>query len=190
MHVVVRVRRVLAIHPWIHWTLCVALAVGAGAVTHRYLGRVEEERRSWGTTQEVWTATTDLDPGDTVGAEPTDVPVALVPPDALTSPPGGAVARQRVTAGEILVDADVAPASGPAALAESGTVVVGVVDPLARGLTIGLPVQVAAEGVVLAPDATVVGLSDDVIQLAVPERDAPIVAAAAHDGRASILLVP
>ncbi len=124
------------------------------------------------------------------GRPPREVPVAVVPPDALTAPPDGAVARQRVTAGEILVGADVATAAGPAGLAAPGTVVVGIVDPLARNVAVGSTVQASADGVVVCDEATVVAISDDVIQLAVPERDAPMVAAAAHDGLASILIRP
>ena len=91
--------------------------------------------------------------GQPVRATAAEVPTALVPPGAVTEPPGDAVARQRVTAGEIVVAADLAAAPGPAALADPDTVVVGLTDPLARNVAIGLHVQVAAEGVVLAETA-------------------------------------
>ena len=190
MHVVVKVRRVLAVHPWIHWAVCGGLAVGAAVATHGYIDRLDAERRSWGTTRQVWLTVDDVAAGQPVRATATEVPVAVVPPDALTASPDGAVARQRVTTGEILVGADVATAAGPAGLAAPGTVVVGIVDPLARNVAVGSTVQVTADGVVVCDEATVVAISDDVIQLAVPERDAPMVAAAAHDGLASILIRP
>ncbi len=190
MHIVVRTRRALAAHPWIHWAVCVGLAIAAAVATHGYIARLDAERRAWGTTRTVWVTVGDVAAGQPVRATAADVPAALVPPGAVTEPPGDAVARQRVTAGEIVVDADVAAAAGPAGLAEPGTVIVGIVDPLARNVAVGSTVQATADGVIVCDEATVVAISDDVIQLAVPERDAPIVAAAAHDGLASILIVP
>ena len=189
MHIVVRTRRALAVHPWIHWAVCVALAIAAAVATHGYIAGLDAERRAWGTTREVWVTVGDVAAGQPVRATAAQVPAALVPPGAVTERPAS-VARQRVTAGEIVVDADLAAAPGPAALAEPDTVVVGLTDPLARNATIGLHVRVAAEGVVLAETAEVVGLSDDVILIAVAARDGPIVASAAHDGLASVLFLP
>lgn len=190
MHIVVRARRVLVVHPWIHWAVCVGLAVAAAFATHGYIARLDAERRSWGSTRQVWVTEGDVAAGAPMRATATEVPIALVPPGAVTEPPDGAIARQRVTAGEIVVGADVATAAGPAGLAAPGTVVVGLVDPLARNVAVGSTVQVSADGVVVCDEATVAAISDEVIQLAVPERDAPIVAAAAHDGLASILIRP
>ncbi len=190
MHIAVSTRRVLARHPWIHWAVCVGLAIGAAAATHGYIARLDAERRSWGTTRRVWVASGEIDPGQPVDAAATDVPAALVPPGAVTDPPDGSIARQRVTDGEIVVTADLTALTGPAALAEPDTVVVGVVDPLARNAAIGLHVRIAADGVVLTDSAEVVGLSDEVILIAVASRDGPVVASAAHDGIASVLFLP
>jgi len=190
MHIVVRARRVLAVHPWIHWAVCIALATAAAVATHGYVARLDAERRSWGTTRQVWVAAADVAAGQPVRAIAADVPVALVPPGAVDEPPGDSLARQRVTDGEIVVGADLTAAPGPAALAAPDTVVVGLVDPLARNAAVGLHVQIAAEGVVLTESAEVVGLSDDVILIAVATRDGPVVASAAHDGLASVLFLP
>ena len=170
--------------------MCVGLAVAAAVATHGYIARLDTERRAWGTTREVWVAVGDVAAGQPVRASTTEVPAALVPPGAVTEPPDDAVARQRVTAGEIVVDADLTAAPGPAALAGPDTVVVGLVDPLARNAAIGLHVQIAAEGVVLTETGEIVGLSDDVILVAVAARDGPIVASAAHAGLASVLFLP
>ena len=190
MHIVVRARRVLAVHPWIHWAVCVGLAVAAAFATHGYIARLDAERRAWGTTHEVWVSAENIAAGEPIRATAAAVPVALVPPAAVTELPDDAVARQRLTTGEILVGADVATAAGPAGLAAPGTVVVGLVDPLARNVAVGSTIEVSADGVVVCDEATVVAISDEVIQVAVPERDAPTVAAAAHDGLASVLIRP
>jgi len=51
-------------------------------------------------------------------------------------------------------------------------------------------VQIVAEGVVLAPDAIVVGYHDDVTLIAVPDELAPMVAAGADAGGVAVLLLP
>ena len=84
MHIVVRTRRVLAVHPWIHWAVCVGLAVAAAFATHGYIARLDAERRSWGTTHEVWVSADNIAAGEPIRATATEVPVALVPPAAVT----------------------------------------------------------------------------------------------------------
>ena len=68
--------------------------------------------------------------------------------------------------------------------------VVALSDPLARDVVAGLDVQVTADGLVLADAARVTGVVDDVIFVAVSERDGPAVAAAAQQGIASLLYLP
>ncbi len=191
MHIVVRTRRALAVHPWIHWAVCVGLAVAAAVATHGYIARLDAERRAWGTTREVWVAVGDVAAGQAVRASTTEVPVALVPPGAVTEPPDDAVARQRVTAGRSssmpisprrparLRSPDPTPSSSDWSTRWPAT------------SAIGLDVQIAAEGVVLRRRrARSSALSDDVILVAVAARDGPIVASAAHDGLASVLFLP
>ena len=81
-------------------------------------------------------------------------------------------------------------ARGPAALADPGTVVVALSDPLARNVVVGLNVQVTADGLVVADAARVAGVVDDVIFVAVSAGDAPTVAAAAQQGIATLLYLP
>ncbi len=64
-----------------------------------------------------------LEPGDPIVAELVALPIAALPDAALTDQPDGAVVRQRVAAGEVLTRLDVTSRSGPATLAEPGTVV-------------------------------------------------------------------
>ncbi len=190
MHVAARARLVLARRPWIYWAGVATFAALAALAVHDEMASIAAERNSWGATRSVLVARHRLEPGDPIAADVVAMPVAVLPVGALSDDPGGARARQRVAAGEVLTELDVTSASGPAALAEPGTVVVALADPLARNVVPGLRVHVAADGLVVAESAEVTDVADDVIFVAVSERDAPGVAAAAQQGIASLLYVP
>jgi hypothetical protein len=190
MHVASRARHVLARRPWIYWVVVAGLAAVAAAALRGELNSIAAERDRWGTTRTVLVASRLHEPGDPVTADAEAVPLAALPHGALGEIPDGAVVRQRVAAGEVLTELDVHRGLGPAALAEAGTVVVAVSDPLARDVSPGLAVQVSADGVVVADSARVTSVVDDVVFVAVNERDGPIVAAAAQQGAASLLYLP
>ena len=190
MHIAVRARRLLARRPWIYWCACVVLAFGTAAIVRQQLLELDEARQRWGTTRDVLVATVDHEPGQQLQFEHVAVPLALVPANAVSDMDGGAVTRQRIAAGEIIVDRDTSAPIGPAALADSGTLVVGVSDPLARDVAVGLDVQVSADGVVLAERGRIVDRADDIVFVAVDASAAPMVALAAHDGKVSLLFVP
>ena len=190
MHVAARARLVLARRPWIHWAVVAVLAGLAAAIVHGQLSSIAAERDRWGATRTVLVATDHLEAGDPVLAASKVLPVAALPDATLDELPDGAVVRQRVGIGEVLTERDVTGRDGPATFAEPGTVVVALSDPLARNVAIGLPVQVSADGVVIADDATISGVVDDVVYVAVSERDGPGVAAAAQQGTASLLYLP
>jgi len=190
MHVAARVRLVLARRPWAYWLIVAALAAVPALAVQDHLARLDEARRSWGETRPVLVAATGLGPGDRILTRSVDVPVALVPAGALEELPAGARVRQRVADGDVLTELDIADERGPASLAGEGTVVVALADPLSRGVAIGLEVQVAADGIVLAGTATVVDVVDDVVFVAVAAADGAVVAAAAQQGVASLLYLP
>jgi hypothetical protein len=190
MHVVARARFVLARRPWLYWLAVGCLAAIAALAAHDRLAALDAARRDWGETRTVLVATRTLEPGDAPTAHRTDVPLTLLPVGALDTLPEGARVRQRVTQGEVLTDADVSGRAGPASLADPGTVVVGLSDPLSRDLAAGLDVQVVADGLLLSDEATVVAVADDVVFVAVAASDGPSVAAAAQQGLASLLFVP
>lgn len=193
MHVAARARLVLARRPWMYWVVVAALAIAAASVVRSELASIASERDTWGSARAVLVARHQLEPGDPVIADLVNLPVAALPDDALTDTPAlpdDAVVRQRVAAGEVLTRLDVSSNPGPAALADSGTVVVALSDPLARDVVVGLSVQVSADGVVLADAAQVTGVVDDVIFVAVSVDEAPTVAAAAQQGIASLLYLP
>ena len=190
MHVAARARLVLARRPWIYWAVVATFATFAAAVVHGEMTSIAAERNSWGSTRRVLVARHQLEPGDVIVADLVELPVAALPVGSLTDEPVAAVVRQRVAAGAVLTALDVTTRAGPAALAEPGTVVVALSDPLARDVAPGLPVRVAADGVVLAESAEITDVADDVIFVAVTDRDAPAVATAAQQGIASLLYLP
>lgn len=191
MHVAARARLVLARRPWLYWGAVAVVAALVALATHHRLAAIDAARAEWGTTRTVLVADGRLEPGDRIAGRLVELPEAAVPPQALADlpdPPARMV--QHAGDGEVLTDLDITTRSGPAGAAPSGSVVVGLTDPLARRVSIGLPVQVAADGVVLAHRATVVDLVDDVVFVSVDEQDAPAVAVAAQQGTASMLFLP
>ncbi len=190
MHVAARARLVLARRPWIYWVVVVVLAVAAASSVRSEMASIASERDTWGSASSVLVARHQLEPGDPITADLVSLPLAALPDGALTDEPTGAVVRQRVAAGEILTRLDVTSRPGPAALAEPGTVVVALSDPLARDVVVGLNVQVTADGLVVADAARVTGVVDNVIFVAVDTDEAPTVAAAAQQGVASLLYLP
>jgi hypothetical protein len=190
MHVAARARLVLARRPWIHWTAVGLLAAVAAITVHAQLDALARTRDDWGTTRPVLVARDAAGPGEGVSARTVQLPVAMLPDGALEEWPPGATLQRRVGAGEVLTDLDVSVGAGPAARAERGTVVVGVPVGSADAAVVGAPVQVAADGLVLADRGTVVDVTDGVVFVAVDRSDGATVAAAAHQGTASLLYLP
>jgi len=190
MHVVARARLVLARRPWLYWAIVGALAAVLTTGVHHRLAALERARHDWGVTRSVLVAERTLEPGAAVAVRTVDFPVALVPPGAVSALEPPVELRQRVGEGEVLTELDIDAGSGPAARAAPGTVVVALSDPLSRNVDIGLSVQVAADGLIIAESATVVDTIDDVVFVAVAPSEGPTVAAAAQQGTAALLYLP
>lgn len=190
MPVAATARLFLARRPWVYWAAVTVLTALIVFVVHDRMAALEAERASWGTTRRVLVADRPLAPGEPIAATMTDLPVAVIPAGAMTDLPSTARLRQRVAEGAVLVDVDVTAGPGPAAGADADTVVVAVHDELAASLTIGLAVQVAADGLVIADVATIVDLTDDVVYIAVEPADAAMVAAASGADLATLLFLP
>lgn len=108
MFLLPRLRLLLARRPWLYWLCaasCTAIAVGGVAAAR---GAADEERRAWGDTREVWVTTADVAAGAALAPERRSYPVAMVPPDAVTSWPGPAVAAHPLATGEVVVAGDLA----------------------------------------------------------------------------------
>lgn len=190
MHVVVTARVFLARRPWVYWVVVAALTALVVVIVRDRLTAIDAQRESWGATQTVLIADHGLEPDDPIDVSRVDVPLAILPPGAITDLPPDARLRQHVAAGEILVDIDIRATPGPAGGADVGTVVVAVSEPRSRSLTTGLAVQVTADGIILAERATIVDLADDVVFVAVDPADAAAVAAANRADLATLLFLP
>jgi hypothetical protein len=187
------VRRVLARHPWIYWTIVAAVAAAAAFATASVLGAVDAERSRWGDTSVVLVTTRGVEAGEPLSGLTTErrYPVAMIPPGATASLEPGSAARHALGDGEIVVDVDVAATTAPRSLIPHGWLAVAIVEGVASGATIGDHVVVASEGVRLAGDALIVGHADGVTMVAVPDDEAPMVAAASSSiAGVALLLEP
>jgi hypothetical protein len=186
-----RIRLIIARRPWIRWLVISGIALLTAWMVFGQLQRVDEARASWGEQREVWVAAIDHSPGDVLAAERRMLPLVAIPSAAAGHLVSGATARQHVQQGEVIVDTDLTSASGPAAAADTGQVVVPISDPLltmaSTNLSIGVRVAILSEGIELANDAHIAAIDGDVIFVAVRADSATSVAAAAQMRMASIV---
>ncbi len=184
-----RVRLLLARRPWIYWLVVAALTAGVVSAVVRASMRIERERASWGSTITITVAGRDIAPGESVVAATVrrDYPEAMVPATAVVDLPPDAVALQRISAGEVLVAADLARGSGPAALVPEGWLAVHV-NTTTAAFSVGDSVAILADGQLIAPDALVVGVDPDGPLVAVPLDDAAVVADAVTRGSVAVAL--
>jgi hypothetical protein len=193
MRQLAKVRRVLARRPWIYWTVVAAVAAGGATATASVVRGVDDERARWGDTGTVLVVTRDVVAGEAMTGVIAErrYPTAMIPPGAVTTLEPGAAARHRLATGEIVVDVDVAATTAPHSLIPHGWLGVAVVETVASGATVGDRVVVASDGVRFAADALVVGRGDGVTIVAVPDDEAPNVAAASSStGGVALLLRP
>jgi hypothetical protein len=190
------VRRLLAARPWIHWVVVVAVGAALAMSIADDARTVARARAEWGATRPVWIATTDLAPGDALAIEARAVPIALIPDAALAADdaggpgPLGGVARQHVTAGEMITDADIAALGGPGALVPDGWLAVPVIETPVSGASVGDRVSIASDGFLISADAVVVGHVDQSTLVAVVADAAAAVSAADEAGALTLLLKP
>ena len=190
----VAVRRLLVRRPWIYWALVTAVCVATAAVVADRMQQISAARAGWGEERPTWVATADAAPGAPLAVAVRRMPAAVVPAAALDpehdQPP--LLARHDVSAGEIITAVDVAPAdrSAPLALVPDGWLAVPIVESTRSGADIGDRVELASGGVVIAPEALVVGHSEDVTLLAVPSEVAAIIPAAAEADGVTLLRTP
>lgn len=190
MNPLARLRHVLARRPWLYWLAIAAVAVSGALVAARAVTSVEAARDEWGAPRTVLVATASVSPGEAIAGvvERRAVPGPIVPAGALGELPDAAVARQRIAAGEIIVEHDVAATADPQARIPPGWHAVAVAEPVASGADVGDEVVAVAGGVVLAASGVVVGTPGGSVLVAVPAPDAPAVAMAATTGELTLLL--
>lgn len=177
MHLLPRIRLVVARHPWIYWLAIVAVAGTAGLGTARALAAVDTARQSWGSQATVWVATADSAPGQAIHAESRRVPRAVVPTNAAVTLPAHAVARQHLGIGEMITSADVS-VGGAAGLLPDGWVALAVPSAVAH-FSVGDHVNIYS-GDQLVSDGSVVDTSETEVMVAVPADAAPAMAMGLH----------
>ena len=167
------------------------LAVGIAVAAASAVAGVDDARRAWGATRSVVVAVAELAPGDPLigRTELRPHPAPMVPASALTAVPPAAVARQRVAAGEVLVELDVVAGHLPVALVPPGWRGVAIAEPSRRAPSSAISWPRRAAGLIVADDGVIVGRTESTVVVAVPAVDAPAVAAAANAGDLTLLLV-
>jgi Flp pilus assembly protein CpaB len=191
MMVLVHVRRVLAKRPWLYWVGVGGLALLAGAIVSQAASGIDDAKAAWGEPRPVLVAVVDVEPGASLGGAATErreIPAPLVPPGAATEVEPGAVARQNVGAGEVVMAHDVGATGGPQALIPDGWLAVAVAEPVPSGARVGDDVTVASGGIAVADDGIVVGVDAESVLVAVPAGVAPQVAHAASTGDVALLV--
>lgn len=196
------------------WYLAaVALAAITALVVQGALDRAAQAEAAYGATLPVAVATAEVEAGAPLDGGMVEVrewPQILVPEGTLDTVPTGRTALVDLTPGEPLLSSRVSgdEASGPAALLQPGQRALPVpltvpglalavgdeVDVLAGGAPGGgptgdLPIEVGGADVV-ASEATVVAVGDEVVVLAVDPRAAVEVAAALTTGPVVVALRP
>ena len=184
MHLVARTRHIIARHPLLYWLAVAGVAAVLAALVAGAVADVDAQRRSWGTTRQVWVALADHQRGDPVHAEQREVPAAMAPAAAATADPAGRIARQAVAAGEVITDADIV-GEGVLALVPSGAVALSIANAGGAEFRVGDPVVVFESGRRLAA-GDVVAVLDDSVMVAVSGSSAAAVSQAALDGTAVV----
>lgn len=184
-----RVRRFTARHRWTGVVTPLVIGIGTFSAVDRLDDAADDARAGWGEAAPVWIAAAPAGPGEPVVAERRDVPAWLVP-DGAADPHRDlsiATARRSVAAGAIITAADIDDRPAPLALVPPGWLVVAIVESPAVGAAVGERVQVVADGIVLAEDATVVEAVDGRTLVAMPAEAAPMTAFAVSQGGVSLL---
>jgi len=186
------VRRLFARRPWLYWLAVGGLAAWAAALVDGHATALDAARADWGRPVPVLVAARPLAPGDPLAGAYTavDWPAALAPAGAAEPPEPGAVARRHVAAGFPLAALDLAAGAGPMALVPAGWVAVPVVESPTSGAAVGDRVQVVSEGVVISPEAIVVGFAGEATLVATPAAVAPLLPLAATTAKLTLLRLP
>lgn len=187
--------------------LVAVLALLAGVATASFVADAADRAEAWGPRRRVAVATRDLDPGEQLTSDAVvwhDLPVAVVPDDAVTDDPAGRPVAERILRDEVVRGARLGTAgtSGLAARLAPGWLAVALpaddrtppvrvgdradlyvataTDPTATEPTVATGSTAARPpaGRRLTAGARVLEVTDRRITVAVPRADAPEVAAA------------
>lgn len=108
MSLLPRLRMAFARRPWLYWLIVGSCAAAVWLSVASAQAQLSKARDAWGTTRQVWVASGPVAAGDAVHAAAVDYPTAMIPPSAVSSLPGDAVAARSIAAGELVVAVDLA----------------------------------------------------------------------------------
>ncbi|MBI5087873.1 MAG: hypothetical protein HZB15_03105 [Actinobacteria bacterium] len=186
----VHVRSFVARHRAVYWGVVGALCLAVALALMAQSRQLRAAREAWGTSVEVWVAAESVEPGDPLPLERAELPLAAVPDAAVTGTvPAGAVARQRISQGEVVVASDLATGRLPGLTADRRAVSIAI-DETSLVVEVGEHVDVVASGVVVAADGVVAAVGPASVTVGVATHDAAAVATAAADGTAVLVLRP
>jgi hypothetical protein len=177
----------VARHPWIYWLAVAAVAVAVALDAAQAMAGVDAARRSWGEQQTVWVASGAFEPGQALHSDRRNVPRALVPVGAVTTDPADAIARQRITPGEIITEVDLT-ARTPAGLIPPSWVAFEVPTPVGHFAAGDHVVVYSGDQLVAA--GMVVDLGESDVMVAIPGDAAPAMATALVADAVTIALTP
>jgi len=191
-----RMRMLLARRPWLYWSMIAVIAFAVAGAVAAAMSDVQREKQAWGEATTVLVVTRDVAAGEALaGTFATQkVPTAVVPPSAVTEVVAGATATQRLSAGEVVVEADVAGDRGPLALVPDDWLAIelpqadGGMETARSLFEVGDTVVVLSGGSTIAEDAIVVDVAADALAVAVPREAAARVAQAASERVAVLAL--
>jgi len=172
MSLLPRVRLELARRPWLYWLFAGTCAAFAWASVAGAQSAADDARRQWGTSRTVYVAAHALAAGEPLALERREYPEAMVPDEAVATPPDGAIAARSITAGEIVTEPDVA---GTTQVPQNWSVF-AFETAGAPALLPGDTVSVFGQGARWC-DGTVVATGPDTVEVAVPASCAEAVSA-------------
>ena len=202
-HPVLALRR----QPRLWWLLTVATALTVGWVVSSIVAEADRARTAWGTTEIVAVAIHEIAAGEPLDSGDIDLverPVTLIPDGALRELPLDQVASAAIAAGEVVVEARLAPLGltglaailPPASRAVAVPVDVGLAPPLVVGDRVDVLVALTPEaagdgppGFVVAAGALVVSVDEGAVTVAVSATAAPRIAVALGQGAVTLALV-
>lgn len=184
------VRSFVARHRAVYWSFVVCLMLVVGVTVSTQSRGVVRAREAWGRSIDVWVSRTDTLPGQAINTQRMAMPAAMVPGSAVTAaPPAGSVARQHVADGEIVVSTDIGTGRLPL-LPDGWRAVAIAADDTTIALAVGDHVDIVAGGSVVSADGVVVEVQPGAATIGVIEASAPVVAAAALDRTAVVVIRP
>jgi len=193
--------------PILFWIVALALAAATASVVAGSIAAAESRARQWGAMTDVPVAAHDIEAGQTLTARDVvrrRLPAALLPRSGVAADPVGHAVVVPVVAGEVLIEAKVAPwgVHGLAAAMPPGARALAVPrgdasPPLHAGDRVDvLATFASSEGGTAGRDPTfpvavnalVLDVADNAITVAVTEHEAPRVAFALAQGTIALAL--